>query len=45
MKTRRCTAASVVMKGQLFVLGGYYGTGRVREIERYDKVKNNWNLI
>ena len=45
LNSKRCTASSIVSNGQLFVLGGYHGTGRGREIERYNEIENRWEII
>ena len=45
MSTRRCTANSIVFAGRVYVFGGYYGTGRVREIERYNEAIDVWELV
>lgn len=45
MNTRRCTANSMAYRGRIYVFGGYYGSGRVREIERYNESLDVWELV
>jgi len=45
MSTRRCTANSIVFGGKVYVFGGYYGAGRVREVERYNESLDVWELV
>ncbi len=45
MRTRRCTANSIVFGGKIYVFGGYYGAGRVREVERYNESLDAWELV
>ncbi len=45
MNTRRCTSNALTYKGKAYVFGGYYGSGRVREIERYNPENDQFELI
>lgn len=45
MNLQRCTANAVVYKGKAYIFGGYNGVGRVREIERYNELSNQWEII
>ena len=41
----RCTSNAITYKNSVYVFGGYYGKGRIREIERYNLAKNKWELV
>lgn len=45
MNIQRCTSNSTVYKGKVYVFGGYNGVGRVREIERYNDLTDQWEFV
>ena len=45
LNCRRCTSNSTIYNNQIYIFGGYFGSGRVSEIEKYNEVYNKWELI
>ena len=45
LNIRRCTAVSASYRNHIYIIGGYRGEGRCQSIERYDELRNQWDII
>lgn len=45
LNIRRCTAVAASYKNHIYIIGGYRGEGRCQSIERYDELRNTWDII
>ena len=45
LNVQRCTSNATIFRGKVYVFGGFNGSGRVREIERYNELNDRWELV
>ncbi len=45
LNVQRCTANATVFNGRAYVFGGFNGSGRVKEIERYNEADDRWEFV
>ena len=45
MTTRRCRCGVAVVKGRVYVVGGFNGSLRVRTVDEYDPVADTWTSV